>query len=155
LDELGDLDISHIVKTDVNGEAKHLIKLISNVIPTLVQVRLYDMIGHINLEGIILDRLERAKESPSDNQFNLFIYCFLLCDINYKQHHNIIKEIIPLIRIPIIKYSFILKMNYYLGFKSNLKSEDKQYLKNCIQNQYLKFDSTTDVGTVQKSLAKK
>lgn len=84
-----------------------------------------------------------------------FIYCFLLCDINYKQHKDIIKDVIPLIKIPIIKYSFILKMNYYLGFKSNLKSNDKQYLKNNIQSQYLKFNSTLDVGTVQKSLSKK
>jgi predicted MPP superfamily phosphohydrolase len=155
LDEFGDLDISNIVKTDKDGEAKHLIKIISNVIPTLVQVRLYDMLGHVNLEGIILDRLKDAKNKYRDNQFKLFIYCFLLCDINYKQHQSIIKDIIPLIRIPIIKYSFILKMNYYLGFKSNLKPKDKQYLKNCIQNQYLKFNSTVDVGSVQKGLAKK
>ena len=155
LDEFGELDISEIIKTDVKGEAKNLLKIISNVIPTLVEVRLYDMIGHVNLEGIILDRLAKAKMNYRENQFKLFIYSFLLLDINYNHHKNIIEEIIPLIRIPVIKYSFILKLNYYLGFKNNLTTSDKRFLKNNIQSQYLKFNRDLDVGDIQRSLAHK
>ncbi len=153
LDEFGEMDISEIVKTDDKGEAQGLLKLISNVIPTLVQVRLYDMLGHINLEGIILDRLEKAKTDSKNNQFKLFIYTFLLLDINYIQHKKLVEDIIPLIRIPIIKYSFLLKLNYYLSFKNNLNSDDKRQLKNNIQSQYLKFNNKTDVGDIQKGIA--
>lgn len=155
LDEFGEMNISEIIKTDEKGEAKHFLKLITTVIPTLVQVRLYDMIGHVNLEGIILERLSSAKKDYKDNQFKLFIYSFLLLDINYSQHKGLIEEIIPLIKVPIIKYSFILKLNYYLGFKNNLTRQDKQYLQNNIQSQYLKFNSKIDVGDVQRGLSSK
>ncbi|WCO03169.1 metallophosphoesterase family protein [Psychroserpens ponticola] len=155
LDEFGEMDISEIIKTDSKGEAQGLLKLISNVIPTLVQVRLYDMLGHINLEGIIIERLEKSKTDYKNNQFKLFIYTFLLLDINYLQHKAIVEEMIPLIKIPIIKYSFLLKLNYYLGFKNNLSNTDKRELKNNIQSQYLKFNNKTDVGDIQKGIAHK
>ena len=155
LDEFGEMDISEIIKTDSKGEAQGLLKLISNVIPTLVQVRLYDMLGHINLEGIIIERLEKSKTDYKNNQFKLFIYTFLLLDINYLQHKSIIEEMIPLIKIPIIKYSFLLKLNYYLSFKNTLNNNDKRELKNNIQSQYLKFNNKTDVGDIQKGIAYK
>ena len=155
LDEFGEMDISEIIKTDEKGEAQGLLKLISNVIPTLVQVRIYDMLGHINLEGIILERLEKAKSDYKNNQFKLFIYTFLLLDINYLQHKMLVENIIPLIRIPLIKYSFLLKLNYYLSFKNNLNSSEKRQLKNNIQSQYLKFNNKTDVGDIQKGIESK
>ncbi len=155
LDEFGEMDIPEIVKTDLKGEAKHFLNLISNIIPTLVQVRLYNMLGHVNLEGILLERLELAKKKPGENQLKLFIFTFLLLDINYNQHKQIIQEIIPLIKTPIIKYSFILKLNYYLGFKNNLTAADKKSLRNNIQSQYLKFNNKLDVGDVQKSISGK
>tara|TARA_R110002050_G_scaffold299019_1_gene463570 strand:- start:1125 stop:2135 length:1011 start_codon:yes stop_codon:yes gene_type:complete len=155
LDEFGEMNISEIIKSDEKGEAKHFLKLIATVIPTLVQVRLYDMIGHVNLEGIILERLNSAKKDYRNNQFKIFIYSFLLLDINYSQHKSLIEAIIPLIKIPIIKYSFILKLNYYLGFKNNLTKQDKQYLQNNIQSQYLKLNSKIDVGDVQRGLSNK
>ncbi|WP_449584601.1 NACHT domain-containing protein [Neotamlana sargassicola] len=155
LDEFGEMDISEIIKTDSKGEAQGLLKLISNVIPTLVQVRLYDMLGHINLEGIILERLDKSKSDSKNNQFKLFIYTFLLLDINYLQHKNIVEDMISLIKIPIIKYSFLLKLNYYLSFKNNLSNNDKKELKNNIQSQYLKFNNKTDVGEIQKGMANK
>jgi hypothetical protein len=155
LDEFGEMDISEIIKTDNKGEAQGLIKLISNVIPTLVQVRLYDMIGHVNLEKIILSRLEDAKNDSKNNQFKLFIYTFLLLDINYLEHKNLIESIIPLIRISLIKYSFLLKLNYYLSFKNNLNNKEKLQLKNNIQSQHLKFNNKTNVGDIQKGIASK
>lgn len=153
LDEFGEMDLTEIIKTDTKGEAKSFFKLISNIIPTLVQVRLYNMMGHVNLEGIILERLNQAIKNSSENQFKLFIFSFLLLDINYNEHKTLIQKIIPLIRIPIIKYSFILKLNYYLGFKNNLSSQDKQLLRKSIQSQYLNFNNKIDVGEVQKNIA--
>lgn len=155
LDEFGELDISKIIKTDSKGEAKNLLKIISSVIPTLVEVRLYDMIGHVNLEGIILEKLREAKDKYRNNQFKLFIYTFLLLDINYNQYKGIVTEIMPLIKIPIIKYSFILKLNYYLTFRTNLTDKEKIILRNNIQSQYLKFNDKLEVGDIQRGMAQK
>ncbi|MEQ3690629.1 MAG: hypothetical protein ABNG98_03865, partial [Flavobacterium sp.] len=54
-----------------------------------------------------------------------------------------------------IKYSFILKMNYYLGFKANNNKELKKTLQQNIQNQYLKFNNDTDVGSIHKDFSDK
>lgn len=154
VDEFKEIDISDIFKGSTI-EAKSLLKILTNFIPTLVQVRLNEMIGHNNLEKIILERLNEAKKDSSNNQFKIFLLGFLLTDINVEKHKNIFGELIPLIKIPIIKYSFILKMNYYLGFKTNNNNELKRILQQNIQNQYLKFNNETDVGSIHKSFSDK
>ena len=138
IDEFKDIDISEFFKGEKEADAKNILKIITNFIPTLVQVRLNEMIGHNNLERIIIERLDIAKKDANNNQFKIFILSFLLTDINLDKHKKILEEGIPLIKIPIIKYSFILKMNYYLGFKCNGNNELKKILQNNIQNQYLK-----------------
>lgn len=155
IDDFKDMDISEVFKGDSEVETKNLLKLITNFIPTLVQVRLNEMIGHHNLEKIILERLEFYKKDSHNNQFKIFILGFLLTDINIEKHKGILVELIPLIRIPIIKYSFILKMNYYLGFKCNHNPELKKLLQNNIQNQYLKFNSDTDIGSIHRGFSER
>jgi predicted MPP superfamily phosphohydrolase len=155
IDDFKDMDISEVFKGDSDVEAKNLLKLITNFIPTLVQVRLNEMIGHNNLEKIIIERLEYFKKDSQNNQFKIFILGFLLTDINIEKHKGILVELIPMIRIPIIKYSFILKMNYYLGFKCNHNPDLKKLLQNNIQNQYLKFNSDTDIGSIHRGFSER
>jgi len=155
IDEFKELDISDIMKPGHEVEGKHLLRLIGNFIPTLVQVRLNEMIGHNNLEKIIIERLIEAKKSPSKNQFKIFILAFLLTDINLENNVELLEELIPLIKIPIIKYSFILKMNYYLGFKVNNNKDLQKILRKNIQNQYLKFNNDTDLGSIHRGFSEK
>lgn len=155
IDEFKEIDLSDVFSGKTDLEAKSLLKILTNFIPTLVQVRLNEMIGHNNLEKIILERLAEAKKDPNNNQFKLFLLGFLLTDINVDKHKKIFEELIPLIKIPIIKYSFILKMNYYLGFKANNNKELKKTLQQNIQNQYLKFNNDTDVGSIHKDFSDK
>jgi hypothetical protein len=155
IDEFKDIDISEIFKGEKEADAKNILKIITNFIPTLVQVRLNEMIGHNNLERIIIERLEVAMKNANNNQFKIFILSFLLTDINLDKHKKILEECIPLIKIPIIKYSFILKMNYYLGFKCNGNNELKKILQNNIQNQTLKFNNDTDLGSLHKGFSEK
>lgn len=155
IDDFKDIDISDVIKTDSEIEAKNLLKLITNFIPTLVQVRLNEMIGHNNLEKIIMERLDFYKKDFQNNQFKIFILGFLLTDINIEKHKGVLEELIPLIKIPIIKYSFILKMNYYLGFKCNHNPELKKILQSNIQNQFLKFNNETNIGSIHKGFSDK
>jgi hypothetical protein len=155
IDEFKEIDVTDFFKDKNDSEVKNLLKILTNFIPTLVQVRLNEMIGHNNLERIIIERLNDAKKDPNNNQFKIFLLGFLLTDINIEKHKKIFDELIPLIKIPIIKYSFILKMNYYLGFKTSNNNELKKILQNNIQNQYLKFNNETDVGSIHKSFSDK
>ena len=153
IDDFKDMDISDVIKADSDVETKNLLKIITNFIPTLVQVRLNEIIGHNNLEKIIIERLDFYRKDSNNNQFKIFILGFLLTDINIEKHKGILEDLIPLIRIPIIKYSFILKMNYYLGFKCNHNDDLKKLLQSNIQNQYLKFNNDTDIGSIHKGFS--
>lgn len=155
IDEFKDLSISGFAKSNGEVDVKFLSKVITNFIPTLVQVRLNEMIGHANLEKIITERLEVLKTDSKNNQYKIFILSFLLLDINLDHNKYILDDIIPLIKIPLIKYSFILKMNYYLAFKANKNVELKKFLQKKIQHQYLKFNNETDLGGLHKSFSEK
>lgn len=155
IDEITLVEIKELLKSDQGDEAKALLRLITNFIPTVVESRLNDMIGHKNLEGIILERIELYKMNPNENQYKLFIMYFLLSDINLNKHMEKLNELTALIKLPILKYSNTLKLNYYLGFKTNDDPEKAQYLKNLLQTQQLRFDNQTDLGSLHKSLSEK
>lgn len=153
IDEFKDLSISRFANKDGEADAKFLSKVITNYIPTLVQVRLSEMISHTNLERIINERLKELLKDPSNNQYKIFLLSFMLMDINLDANKHLLETIIPIIRIPLIKYSFILKLNYYLAFKSNNNQELKRYLQKNIQHQHLKFNNDTDLGSLHKSFS--
>lgn len=153
VDDFKDMGVFGFTKIDGEAEAKFLSKVMTTYIPTLVQVRLYEMIGHNNLEKIICERLDQAKKDSKNNQYKLFILSFLLLDISIEHNKYVLEEIIPLVKIPLIKYSFIIKMNFYLAFKTNKNPELKRYLQKNIQSQFLKFNSETNLGGLHKGFS--
>lgn len=153
IDEFKDLSLSGFSNKNGESDAKFLAKVITNFIPTLVQVRLSDMISHNNLERIINERLSELLKDSSKNQYKIFLLSFMLMDINLDANKHILEKTIPLIRIPLIKYSFILKLNYYLAFKSNNNKELKHFLQKSIQHQHLKFNSDTNLGGLHKGFS--
>lgn len=155
IDDFKDLSILGFTKENGEADAKFLSRVITNYIPTLVQVRLNEMIGHTNLEKIINERLSELRKDSKNNQYKIFLLSFLLLDINLDANKHLLSDVIPLIRIPLIKYSFILKMNYYLGFKANKNAELKRFLQRNIQNQHLKFNSDTDLGGLHRNFSDK
>ena len=136
-------------------EIEQLIRLISNFIPTLVQTRLYDMIGHQSLEKVILEKINYYKVNSRDNQYAIFLLIFMLCDINLNKFKQKIDELIELITIPTLKYSVLLKLNYYMGFKTHDDKELLQFLKSKIQKQQISFNEKTDLGDLHRSFSEK
>ena len=156
IDEIKLNDLKVFINDENQDDAKKLLKVVTNFIPTLVQTRANDMIGDKNLENVINVEIENLKKDKKNNQYKLFILYFLLLDINLVKNKNRIDEIIELITIPVLRYSILLKLNYYLGFKTN--SSDKelvQYLRNRIQKQQFIFNDKSDIGALHQSLDSK
>lgn len=136
--------------TDSN---KALVKLLGSFIPTYVQNTVYDIIGHRNVVSLIKQRIESLQETAKDNQYRLFILFYLLADISLKENKEYITKSIELISIPTLKFSILLKINFYYAFKTNIDQNTSDFLKECLQKQQLNFDNKTDLGLFHKSVA--
>ena len=156
IDDIKINDIKELLKDEHEDEAKKLIKVLTNFIPTLVQTRTNDMIGDKNLEKVINSKIDEIKsEMKSDkNQYKLFILYFLLLDINLVKNKDIIDEVRELITIPVLRYSILLKLNFYLGFKVNKSDRELvNFLSNKIQKQQLVFNNQSDLGELHHSFS--
>ena len=156
IDDIKIKDIKELLKEEHEDEAKKLIKVLTNFIPTLVQTRTNDMIGDKNLEKVISSKIDELKNNKlSDkNQYKLFILYFLLLDINLNKYKELIDEIRELITISVLRYSILLKLNYYLGFKVNKNDKELvQLLSNKIQKQQLVFNNQSDLGNLHHSFS--
>jgi hypothetical protein len=54
--------------------------------------------------------------------------------------------------IGVLKYSTILKLNYYFSFSSNSNSKLKEFLKQKIKYAQMKLDNKTDLDKLQSHL---
>lgn len=134
---------------------RELLKLLTSLIPTVIEVRLNEMIGHKSIEGVVEYKISELVKNPAKNQLKLFMLYLLLCDISLKQHYEKLKELSQFIKIPILRYSIILKLNYYQAFKVNEDQDLKRALKSLIQEEHKKFNNKTDIGALQQSLSEK
>tara|TARA_R100000935_G_C2838521_1_gene169613 strand:- start:1260 stop:4355 length:3096 start_codon:yes stop_codon:yes gene_type:complete len=153
VDEFKQNDIRELLEQEDEDVASKLLKMITNFIPTLVQTRMSDMVGDKNLENVINLKIKELSKNSEQNQYKLFILYFLLIDIDFQKYKSKIDEIISLIHIPIIRYSIILKLNYYLGFKVNkADTESVNLLRRNIQRQQMLFNNKSDIGSIHQNL---
>lgn len=156
IDDLKINDIKELLKDEHEDAAKKIIKVLTNFIPTLVQTRTNDMIGDKNLEKVINSEIKNLKseKNTDKNQYKLFILYFLLLDINLMKYKDLIDEIRDFITIPVLRYSILLKLNFYLGFKVNKGDKELvKFLRNKIQKQQLIFNNNTDLGELHHSFS--
>jgi len=132
-----------------------MIRLISQFIPLLTQVNIYEGIGHINMQKIIRKKIEEYKKDAKNNQFKLFILYFILMDIDIKANKDLIDDVFSLINMPMLKVSTYFKLNYYLAFKGYKNVQLEQFFKNKIQKAQMRLDNKTDVNSMQRGLAVK
>lgn len=154
IDSLNDSNGLEKSLKDDNDSAKKLISIIGKLIPTLVQTRLSEMISDKNLEKIIQNKIDELDASADSNQYKLFILYFLLLDIDLFKHKDKIDTCMDTVNIPIIKFSIIIKLNYYLGFKINKKDDVMtNFLRKRIKHQSLNFNNKSDSGSIDQNIS--
>ncbi|MDW3190941.1 MAG: metallophosphoesterase [Cytophagales bacterium] len=140
-------------ENELTDSNKILVKLLGSFIPTYVQNTVYDIIGHRNVVSLIKQRIESLQEAAKDNQYKLFILFYLLADISLKDNKDYITKSIDLITIPTLKFSILLKINFYYAFKANIDQITSDFLKAALQKQQINFDNKTNMGLFHKSVA--
>ena len=155
IDEFSDLTKQELKKEEYSIDdfpELNLLKFISNFSPMITQVWLFDGLGHYNIERMIKNEITELEKNIGINQYRLFILYFLLLDIDLNTNKEYIQIAMNNIKIPILKYMIVVKLNYYLAFKANSIKNMQQELSNKIQQAKLNLDDKTDISTLQKQI---
>lgn len=158
-------EFSDVIKQNLKNEDEEidienfpelsLLRFISNFSPLISQTLLFDGLGHYNLERMVKDEIEKLEDNLSSNQLKLYMLYFLLLDIDLNSNREYIQIAMEKIKIPILKYSIFIKLNYYLAFKSGNSKNLEQDLTNKIQKAKLNLDNKTNIGDIQKQIQMK
>lgn len=133
---------------------RNILEILNNFIPIITQVAFSDGIAHHNVEAIILNKIEKLRIEEKSNQYKLYVLYFLLMDIDEKNIEKYTDDLIGLVKIGILKYSVILKLNYYYAFNGHRSKKTANFLKDRIEKAQMSLNSKTDRSALQSSLDK-
>ena len=148
------------INENINEEAsdkvigEETLKFVSNFIPVLTQVLLYDGVGHVNFRTIILKKIEDYKKDFKNNQYKLFLLYFLLIDTDIKTNKSFVDEIFEFVTLSPLKVSTFFKLNFYLTFKSYNKKELEEYFKLKTKQAQIRMNNKSDSDKMNRELSK-
>ncbi|QMU64094.1 MAG: hypothetical protein GKR88_07190 [Flavobacteriaceae bacterium] len=85
-----------------------LMKLLIQFVPIVIQTFFYDAVVQNNLESILIEKINTLKQKPKENELKLLILYFSLIDLNLKNNHKYIAEIIELLKIGVLKQTSLI-----------------------------------------------
>jgi len=139
----------------LNFHELELLRFISNFTPIFCQTLLFDGLGHYNLEQMIKNEIDNCEKDTGNNQYKLFMLYFLLLDIDLSTNQEYLNTAMNNIKIPLLRHAILMKLNYYLAFKTSNNKKLQQVLSNKIQNIQLKLNNKTDIGELQRQIQKR
>lgn len=159
IEEFSQITLNEIKKEGefdfTNSPELDLLKFISNFSPILSQSWLFDGLGHYNLERMIKDEISVLEIDCSTNQYKLFMLYFLLLDIDLNSNKEYIQKALDFIKVPILKYTIFLKLNYYLAFKCIGNKQLEREVSNFIRKARINLDSKTNISDIHKQIQNK
>lgn len=138
-----------------NSPELDLLRFISNFSPILSQSWLFDGLGHFNLERMIKDEIKVLEKNSGLNQYKLFMLYYLLLDIDLNSNKEFIQISLDIIKIPILKYTIYIKLNYYLAFKCGSNKQLERELSHYIQKAKLNIDSKSNISDIHRQIQEK
>lgn len=137
-----------------SDDEKNILIILNKFLPLLVQISFSDGIAHYNVENLILNKIDELKRNAKYNQYSIFILYLILMDIDERNIQKYADDLLSLMRIGILKYSMIMKLNYYFSFNGHKNKTIADFLKKKIQEAQMKLDNKTDEGRLQQGLEK-
>lgn len=129
-----------------------LLNFISNFSPLVCQIALYDGIGHFSLERLVKKEIEEILKSESIEEYKLFMLIFLLLDIDLDSNKEYILKAMQNIRMNVLKYAIVVKLNYYLAFNAGNNKGLQKTLSQNIQQARINLDNTTSLSDIQRQI---
>lgn len=123
-----------LVEESKDYEKKHidqdsrLVELVSNFMPIIIQVFLYDAIGQRNLKDVFTSKLEELLQKPQGNQLRIFLLTFLLVDLDIKNNMHLIEKALEVIDNKVLRFA-ILNKHMLLTINNYNNVEIKNALK--------------------------
>lgn len=139
------VDDTKIKEFKHNDIRQFMIELMNNYLPSVVQSFVSEVIGHINLEVIILEKIRFCKTDLKNNQYKLFILNSLLIDIDLRKYKYVLDEMIEQCKMSIIRSSLLLKLMNLLLFKCYDDDKMISFLKEKLRETNLLINPKTDM----------
>lgn len=158
VDEIKKITKSELLSTQNQNENLYelpevkLLNFISNFTPLICQVALYDGIGHFSLERMIRREIDSIIESGTIEQYKLFMLCFLLLDIDLEGNRQYITQIIQYVKINVLKYAIVVKLNYYFAFKVADNIMMQKQLSQSIKEARMNLDNKTSLSDIHRQI---
>jgi predicted MPP superfamily phosphohydrolase len=152
VDEIKETSNAFWQKREVKDKEISILKILTNIIPIVTQVSIYDSLGHYNVEQILKNKISELKKDASKNQYKLFILYLLLIDIDMDRYHDLVDDLMEILTKGSLKTSLVFKLNYYLAFKAYKKKDLEIFFKQRIQKAQLRIDQNTDKRVMQHNL---
>lgn len=145
------------IQKETGLDVKTFFEWLSKVTPCIVQKTASEHINQKNLDGIIEERIQKIVSDPEspNNQYELYILTFLLIDIDLRRNLHLIESHIDYLKIPVLKFSALLKLYEYFFLKTNEDKELEKELKALIQKVTLSLDNSASLGGLHKSFEEK
>lgn len=138
-----------------NVENENILETISKILPFISQVNMTDNVAQYNVEKVILQKIEELKKDHKKNQYKLFILYLILMDTDEDNIYKYTDDLINFMDIGVLKYSTILKLNYYFAFNAAKNKKLNDFLKLKIKEAQMRLDNKTDKDKLQQHLDKK
>lgn len=139
---IDDIDENKHEISDESVTEEELLKIITEFMPIMAQTFFHEAVVQVNLETIIIEKINQLKQSEEENQFKLLILYFSLLDLNLKEHEHYINEIIDILKISVLKQSSLMKLYLYLSLKCNGNENLQKQLEGYIRKQELSFNNS-------------
>lgn len=155
------LKLAETENEGIKSQHEALLQLMQQMLPVIVESRIYDMIGASNMQNIIKNKIKEIKKDKNEiqkNQFKLFILFYLLSDIDLRKNIDYISDSLDLIKTPILKYAIVLKILYYMHFKidelpATLKKDMESKLKNIYAKAQNNFTGKGSGDNISRSVS--
>jgi len=140
-------------KSDEEKE-KHIIDLLSNFIPIIVQMSLSEAILQKTLKRLIESKIDELNNSKDSNEYKLFILYYMLLDIDLEHYSRNIDEIISKFKLFTLKNASLFKLFYLLMFKANGSNKLQNLLKEGIIQQQVSIKPEIDKSQFKQQIEK-
>lgn len=121
-----------------------ILKLISNFMPLIVQTFLYDSLAQNNLDRMLKDKILILRKEKNQNQFKLLLLYLIVLDLDLNGNRSILDDAINDLNVGVLLNTLLIKLHFYLVFKTHNKQELSDYLVSKIQNINIKINPKYD-----------
>ncbi len=134
---------------------KKIIEILTSFIPLLTQLNLSGAVVHKNLKRFIIEWIEKLEHNIEDNQYKLMLLYFMLLDIDLHGNIDTIEKIHKHINMLSLKNVSVIKLFYYLIFKSNGDKDLEELLRDKIVEIQMVLDPDSEKTKLIENVNKK